>query len=113
MIPDRYIAFLELVAECKNVSERKIVLKALCRDKKFMKLIHMICRNTVRNLVPLSSKDKARLQKHADVICLLAESDSNADGRRLLVQDGGGFISVLLPIVTALIGAAINGANSK
>ena len=110
MIPDRYIALLELVASCRDINERRIVLKALCRNKKFIKAIKMICKNTVSQTVSLTNKQKNQLKKHASVINYIAKSSNS--GRRSIVQSGGGFISVLLPIVTSLIGAAINGAST-
>ena len=110
MIPDRYIAFLELVASCKDIKERRVVLNALCRHKKFIKAIKMICRNTVNQTLNLSDKQKNQLKKHAKVIEYVAKSSNS--GRKTIVQNGGGFVSVLLPIVASLIGAAINGAST-
>jgi hypothetical protein len=111
MIPDRYMGFLEIVAQCRSISERRTLLRVLCRDKKFIKAVRLICANTVKNRVSLSTADKRRLRNHAKTIAYVARSSRG--GTRRIVQNGGGFLSVLFPIVASLVGAAINGANAK
>lgn len=110
MIPDQYIAYLNLVANCKKATERRNLLKVLCRDKKFIKAVKLVCNNTVKSRLRLTERQKNQLKPHAKTINYIARSTRS--GTRAIVQSGGGFLSVLLPIVTTLVGAAINGANS-
>ena len=111
MIPDKYIELLKTIKLCKSRSERKTLLTILCRHKKFIKAMKVICINTVNQSIPLTEKQKNQLKKHASVISYIASSRRSA--RNHIVQSGGGFISILLPIVASLIGSAINGANSQ
>jgi len=112
MIPQRYMILLQLVASTRQAKERKALLKILCRDKKFIKAVKMICSNTAKNQTKLTPREINLLRPHAKVIAKIAKQ-SQGRGDRAIVQSGGGFILPLIPIITSLIGAAINGANGR
>ena len=111
MIPEKYLAYLALVTACKSKTERQSLLRILCRDAKFIRAVKLICANTVNRNVQLTERQKKLLRPHAKAIAYIGHRSSSCT--RVIEQSGAGFLSVLLPIVTTLIGAAINGANSK
>lgn len=111
MIPQKYIELLKVISLCNSKSERQSVLTVLCRHKKFIKAMKILCKNTVNQSLPLTDKQKHQLRKHASVISYIAKSRRSA--KKSIVQSGAGFVSILLPIVASLIGSAINGASSQ
>jgi len=111
MIPEKYWELLKAVELAKSKAERETLLIVLCRHKKFIKALKVLCKNTVNQKLPLTDKQKHQLKKHASVINYIAKSKRSA--KRSIVQSGGGFISILLPILASLVGSAINGANRE
>lgn len=99
------LPILEAIARIKSREERKIVIYIFCRDKQFVKAIKEIAKNTVEGNVPLSVKDKHRLKKQKAVLTALA----GKGGKRVIKQQGAGFLPVLVPIVSAILGSIING----
>ena len=106
MIPEHYITQLNAILFCQDRQERKVLLCILCRDKNFIKLLKMVCQNTITESVPLTDQQKHKLQNYAAVIEAISKEPKN-----VVSQNGSGFLSLLIPIVTSLIGSAINGAN--
>lgn len=111
MIPERYMTLLALVSTTKKANERKQLLKILCRDKKFIKAVKMVCVNTAKHQGKLTPRQVKLLRPHAKVIAKIAKQTRGED--KSIVQSGGGFFLPLIPIITSLIGAAINGANQR
>lgn len=111
MIPEKYIELLKAIELCRTRQERTFLLTVLCRHEKFIKAMKLICKNIVTQSIPLTDKQKNQIKKHASVIFHVAKSRRSA--KRSIIQSGGGFISILLPIVASLIGSAINGAREK
>jgi len=111
MIPEKYIELLKIISLCNSKTERKTLSTILCRHKKFIKAMKIICKNTVNEKIPLTERQQNQLRKHASVISNIANSRRSA--KKSIVQSGGGFVSILLPIVASLIGSAINGARSQ
>lgn len=107
MIPETYLKLLQEVANANSRSKRVQLIKQHYKDPKFIKAIKLVCKNTVKCKVPLSIKDKRRLRPHAKTISKIAKSKTN--GKQTIIQNGGGFLSILIPIVTSLLGAAFNG----
>lgn len=110
MIPDYYWGQLNLILQCKSPQARKLAIAAAYQDKKFIKALKMICKNTINQGLDLTEKQKNQLKKHAAAISFIAESRTN--GKRKVIQNGGGFLSILIPLVASLVGSAINGANA-
>lgn len=111
MIPEKYMELIKSIELCRNRQERTFLLTILCRHQKFIKAMKLICKNIVNQSIPLTDKQKNQIKKHASVIFYVAKSRRSA--RKSIVQSGGGFISILLPIVASLIGSAINGTREK
>ena len=110
MIPEYYMHLLQSLSLCKSLTERQNLLKIFCRDKKFVKAVKLICRNTVSKDVPLTPSQRNQLKKYASAITNI--SSSRYSTKQALVQSGGGFLSILLPIVASLLGGLINGTHN-
>ena len=110
MIPEYYMHLLQSLSLCKSVKERQQLLTVFCRDKKFVKVVKLICQNTISKEVPLTKDQQNKLKKYADKINKIGVSRKST--RTTIVQSGGGFISILLPVVASLIGGIINGTRS-
>jgi len=110
MIPQQYIDQLSQVANTKNKKKRQVLLKTLYKDPKFIKALKLVCKNTLECNVPIPKEAKRKLCHHAKAITHIAKTKSS--GRNIVLQNGGGFLSVLVPLVTTLLGAAINGKDS-
>ena len=108
MIPEHYIAQLNSILYCQDKQEREVLLCILCRDKNFIKLLKMVCRNTLNESVPLTKQQKHEIKNYAAVIDAISKT---SDPKKEVLQNGSGFLSLLIPIVTSLIGSAINDAN--
>ena len=111
MIPQKYIDQLTQVAQLKKKNSRQALLKSLYKDPKFIKALKIICKNTIACKVPLSKTEKRKLCRHAKAITHIAKTKSSA--RNIVLQNGGGFLSVLVPLVTTLLGEVLNGKNPK
>lgn len=101
---EEHLPLLEAIMRIKNVSERKQVLSILLRDKKLKKVVREIALNVVEGNVPLTEKERKMLQKYKSTIWRLKAKHSV---RRVVDQDGEGFLGILLPIIASLIGSAI------
>lgn len=100
----QHLPLLEAVMRIKDVNERKQVLQILLRDRKLKKVIREIALNVVEGNVPLTANEKRMLQKYKSTIWKLKAKHSV---RRVVNQDGEGFLSILLPIIASLIGSSI------
>lgn len=76
-------------------------------------LVRYICEcalNILRGNVPLSSKHKNKLKRHASILRKLASTQGSLSGKKkIILQKGGAFLPVLLaPILGSLISSFIN-----
>ena len=90
-----YWPLLKAICLIKNKSCQRTVLRHLRKDKQFVTLLQEISENTVRQNIRLSKRDKLRLEKHADIIRALKKQRK--------VDQAGGFLGVIVPILAAEI----------
>ena len=83
------------------------MIEIFSKNKKFVKAIKEIASNTVNKNIPLSVSDKIRLKKYKQVIVDLSERG----GKQCLIQSGGGFLPLLVPIVTTVLSSMLNGSD--
>lgn len=102
-----FLPVLQAIAKIKLNSDRLEVIKIFSKDKKFVKAIKEIAANTVNKNIPLTAKDKVSLRRHKQVILDLASKG----GKKTLVQSGGGFLPLLIPIVSTVLGSMLNGSD--
>lgn len=103
----KFFPILELISQIKKKSDRDQVIQIFCRDKNFVKAIKEIATNTVEGNIPLSNIDKLKLRKQKSVLIAL----SNKGGKRVIHQQGAGFLPLLIPIVSTILSSIINGES--
>ena len=93
--------FLKLLVKCTPV-QRKAILKAAVRT---------ICEcvfNVLKGTVPVSKPTKKKLLVHKKPLIALAEKSTPLEKKKkLLVQHGGNFLSVLLPPVLRVLSSIL------
>ena len=70
----QFYPVLKAVTRLKDKACRKKLLKQLARDPQFAKCMKEITENVVRENIPLSKKDKLKLNREAKVIRALRKS---------------------------------------
>jgi hypothetical protein len=89
---------------------RKAILENADRD-----LVHAIaecCINFLYNKLNISNESVDKLRRRKNVIRSLAHSKTPiSKKKKLLVQSGGGFLSLLLPAAISLIASLINSSK--
>lgn len=102
---EKYLLFLDFILKIRDSKDRKIVLDILLKDNGFKKIFREIAVNVVEKNVPLNDKEKKRLAKYKSVIWKLKSRHSV---RKVVTQEGEGFLSILLPIITSLLASFLN-----
>lgn len=100
---------LQLVTKIKNKNAQKTILKQLARRNCFAKAVQEVAANTANANIPLKTKEKKKLKKHAHIIKALTKKKLSVKTREKLVSQSGGALGVLIPIVTSLISALLQG----
>ena len=93
--------FLRVLAKCKQ-HQCKAILKVA--DESLIKAIVECIYNILRGTVPITTRQKSKLAPFAKPLFKLIEKRvSTPRKKRILIQHGGNFLSVLLsPILTDL-----------
>ena len=89
--------FLELLSTTTPLQQKALLVTATPSQ------IHSICEciiNVLYGTVPLDDQTRRSLIRHQNTLYALAEPTlPYADKRKLLVQQGGGFVDQLLPVI--------------
>ena len=97
---------LNVLSHCKP-KIRNAILKNCEND-----LIHIICDcvyNVVKGNVPGLTQQKVnKLARHKTSLIKLTKKVPIKNKRKILIQKGGGFLPVLLPLVAPLIAQAVS-----
>lgn len=104
---EQTLELLKLISKSKN--SKKIIQKA---PNSVIKSLCECVLNVLHGNVPLTKKQLEHLSKHKR--CLRKLSVRNIplyEKRRILVQKGDGFLSVLLPAAVSIISSLIHGAQ--
>ena len=96
---------LTFLGKCKNKS-RQVILKESDRE-----LVDAICDcvlNICNGVIPINTRVKTKLRNHKNKLRQLIDKKSSTKKKRhILIQDGGSFLAVLLPIVTSAIASLL------
>lgn len=87
---------IEAVAKIKNKKAQRLLLRQLSKNRKFVSCLREIAKNTIAGNLPLSQVQKRKLNRHTSVVRGLA--------RRTKVQQSGGFIGAVLPLLASIVG---------
>ena len=97
--------FLKLLVKCTPV-QRKAILKAA--DDALVRTICECVFNVLKGTVPVSKPTKKKLLAHKKSLIALAEKSTPLHKKKkLLVQHGGKFLSVLLPPVLRVLSSIL------
>ena len=93
--------FLKLLVKC-TPAQRKAILKVA--DNALVRIICECVLNVLKGTVPVSKPTKKKLLVHKKPPIALAEKSTPLEKKKkLLVQHGGNFLSVLLPPVLRVL----------
>ena len=93
--------FLKLLVKC-TPAQRKAILKVA--DDALVRTICECVLNVLKGTVPVSKPAKKKLLVHKKPLIALAEKSTPLEKKKkLLVQHGGNFLSVLLPPVLRVL----------
>ena len=97
--------FLKLLAKC-TPTQRKAVLKE--SDDALVKTICECILNVLKETVPVSKSAKRKPLAHKKSLIALAEKSTPLNKKKkILVQQGGNFLSVLLPLVLRVLSSIL------
>ena len=92
---------LTFLGRCKNKTRRLVLRES---DKELVDAICDCVLNVCNGVVPINKHAKTKLKKHKIKLRQLTDTKSSTKKkRRILIQNGGSFLTVLLPIVTSAI----------
>lgn len=100
-----FLPILEAISSIKLKADRDLVVRIFCKNDNFVKAIKEIATNTVEGNIPLEIEDKLKLRKQKAVLIALA----GKRGKQALRQRGAGFLPILLPIISTILGSIVNG----
>ena len=103
---EQYLPLLEAIIRIKNPSDRRKVLTIFLKDHKLKKVLREIALNVVEKNVPLTQQQKRKLARYKSALWSLR---SRKGVKQVIEQEGEGFLSILLPIVTSLIASSLDG----
>ena len=103
----KYLPLLNVISKIRSKADRSTVLRIFAKDKEFVKAIKEIACNTVNGNIELTQPQKVKLRKYKQSLLKLA----GKSGKTEVVQSGGGFLSLLIPIVSTVLGSMLNGSN--
>ena len=97
--------FLKLLAKC-TPAQRKAILKEA--DEGLVQTICECVLNVRKETVPVSKPAKRKLLAHKKSLIALAEQSTPLNKKKkILVQQGGNFLSVLLPPVLRVLSSIL------
>ena len=98
------IKYLDLIAKIKNTKTRKAVLKDFSSKAEIFEALKEIATNTINKNVPLTSLQKKKLRHHKKIIIALSQKKNKSNKtKKKLVEQSGGFLPVLIPIIFSIV----------
>lgn len=104
---EQNLELLKVIGKSKN--PKQIIKKA---SNRVIKALCECILNVIRGNVPITRTQREKLSSHKS--CLRKLSDKKVPlykKRRILVQKGDGFLSLLLPTAVSVISSLIHGAQ--
>lgn len=102
---------LEFIASLKQSKLRTAVLKEFSKDPTFCRALREVAKNTLKRNVSIRGDQVKELYKHRKVIKGLAKRKNKRSVKRKLVEQSGGFLPILIPIIATAIGEIIRATQ--
>ena len=99
-----------------NRKVKKTLLEQMAKHECFFEALYEIVNNIhLRNidLGKLAPAQKLKLKKYVPIMCKIHEHPKSKAIRRKIVIQSGGWLPLILPVVTTAVGELINYAISK
>jgi hypothetical protein len=97
--------YLSLLGKTKNKHKRSQLIDIANNGQ--IKAILECAQNILDEYIPLSKKDIDRLRKHKSMLRKFNYTKLNNEQRKQLLKQNGGFLNVLLPIATSILGSLL------
>ena len=101
----QFYPLLKAITQAKDAKCRKQLLQQLSRDPQFAQCMKEITENVVEQNIPLSTKDKIKLNKQSKVIRALRNSRG--------ISQSGGFLNIVVPLLASVVGEIIASQVAK
>ena len=105
MYSKRQRCYLATICNCASTAERKKLIKILPPD--VVRILTEIIKNLFAGNIVLSSKNHKRLGRFSSVLENINHNKTVKHRHNLLLQRGGGFIPILLPLISGIIGGLL------
>jgi hypothetical protein len=104
---------LKLLSQIKNKDIRKNATCDFCKNENLYKAIKEIALNIVNKNIPLTNKDKKKLKKYKKDIYLLSKQKFKSKRKQKVLQQTGGFLPILIPLVATILGQIYENNKTK
>ena len=107
---------MHLLCSTQNKKLRKSIIQEMAKHQCFFEAIYEIVNNIhLKNikLKNLKSLDKKRLKKFLPLLRKIHSCPKNKSIRKKLVVQTGGWLPIVLPVLTTVVGELISHAFSK
>lgn len=101
--------YLSLLGKTKNKKKRDILIDIATNDQ--LKAILECIFNILDGSVLLSKTHIDKLKKHKSVLRKHRNDKLSTEQRKLLLKQKGGFLNVLLPIASGILGSILGGGK--
>lgn len=102
---------MELHRHKKNRKMVNSLLKSYSQDKEFCGVVRTIAKNVKNRNVLIKEPLKRKLMRHKKKIEALARKGNKNQAK--LVRQSGGFLPLLLPLISAVAGPVLNAVLNK
>ena len=96
----RHAPTLGYLANCDKHTAKSIITNA---KPQLLHCISDVCYNVLKGNVPLSSKEKHKLQKYKSGMRKIADRKTTLKARKVLIQKGGFLGALLTPLLGSVI----------
>lgn len=101
----------ELYRHKKNKKLVNVLLKSYSQDPSFCSAVRTIAKNVANRNVLIKGPLKAKLMRHKKKIAALARKGNKNQAK--LVRQSGGFLPLLLPLISSVAGPILNAVLNK
>lgn len=106
----KHLESLKTLASC----EKKIIKKSISKSKKDFILILRDCiYNVLLGNIKLNNKEREKLKKHKYTLRRIVRNTEINKNKKLLVQNGGSFLPIILPGAVSLLTVLIDLIRNK
>ena len=92
---------LKSLKNCKNIKQRRVLINK-CKNC-LVNAISEISKNCLKGNIKLSKCKINKLKKYKNVLRLISKRLPLCKRKKLIIQKGGGFLSILIPPALALL----------